>query len=90
MKINFKKIEARTSFEGAIQTFDVAKVVGNEMRCNGKLLLDIGFEDLAKAIYYSDEEVEIPANYRKAFETIIRNSRLIAAVKREIINQLNK
>ncbi len=90
MKINFKKIEARTSFEGAIQTFDVAKVVGNEMMYNGNLLLDIGFEDLAKAIYYSDEEVEIPANYRKAFETIIRNSRLIAAVKREIINQLNK
>ena len=89
MKINFKKIEARTSFEGAIQTFDVAKV-GNEMMYNGNLLLDIGFEDLAKAIYYSDEEVEIPANYRKAFETIIRNSRLIAAVKREIINQLNK
>ena len=64
MKINFKKIEARTSFEGAIQTFDVAKVVGNEMMYNGNLLLDIGFEDLAKAIYYSDEEVEIPARQR--------------------------
>ena len=31
MKINFKKIEAQTSFEGAKQTFDVAETVGNEM-----------------------------------------------------------
>lgn len=31
MKINFKKIEAQTSFEGAKQTFDVAETVGNEI-----------------------------------------------------------
>ena len=46
MKINFKKIEAQTSFEGAKQTFDVAETVGNEMMYNGSILLDIGFEDL--------------------------------------------
>lgn len=45
MKINFKKIEAQTSFEGAKQTFDVAETVGNEMMYNGSILLDIGFED---------------------------------------------
>lgn len=48
MKINFKKIEAQTSFEGAKQTFDVAETVGNEMMYNGSILLDIGFEDLAR------------------------------------------
>ena len=31
MKINFRKIEAQTSFEGGIQTFDTAETVGNEM-----------------------------------------------------------
>ena len=35
MKINFKKIEAQTSFEGAKQTFDVAETVGT-----GNLLLE--------------------------------------------------
>ena len=50
MKINFKKIEAQTSFEGAKQTFDVAETVGNEMMYNGSILLDIGFEDLAREI----------------------------------------
>lgn len=58
MKINFKKIEAQTSFEGAKQTFDVAETVGNEMMYNGSILLDIGFEDLAREIYYSKDAVE--------------------------------
>lgn len=90
MKINFRKISAQTSFEGEMQTFDVARVVGNDMMYNGNILLDIGFEELARAIYYSDEEVVIPAEYCKALVAVIRNSRLMATVKREIINQLNK
>lgn len=90
MKINFKKIEAQTSFEGGKQTFDSAETVGNEMMYNGSILLDIGFEDLAKKIYYSTDVVEIPNQYCKALELVVKNSRLIAAVKREIINQLNK
>ncbi|WP_294615791.1 hypothetical protein [uncultured Bacteroides sp.] len=89
MKINFRQIEAQTSFEGGKQTFDAAETVGNEMMYNGSILLDIGFEDLAKAIYYSKGEVEIPERYCKALELVVKNSRLIAAVKREIINQLN-
>lgn len=89
MKINFRKIEAQTSFEGEKQTFDVTETVGNEMMYNGSILLDIGFEDLAKAIYYSKDAVEIPERYCKALELVVKNSRLIVAVKREIINQLN-
>ena len=89
MKINFKKIEAQTSFEGGRQTFDAAETVGNEMMYNGSILLDIGFEDVAKSISYSKDAVEIPERYSKALELVVKNSRLIAAVKREIINQLN-
>ena len=89
MKINFRQIEAQTSFEGGKQTFDAAETVGKGMMYNGSILLDIGFEDLAKAIYYSKGEVEIPERYCKALELVVKNSRLIAAVKREIINQLN-
>ena len=90
MKINFKRIEVQTSFEGGKQTFDTAKTVGNEMMYTGSILLDIGFEELAKQIYYSSEAVEVPERYCKAMELVVKNSRLIAAVKREIINQLNK
>lgn len=90
MKINFKALEAQTSFEGAKQTFDVAETVGNEMMYNGSVLLDIGFEDLAKKVYYSKDAVEVPEQYSRALELVVKNSRLIAAVKRTIINQLNK
>lgn len=89
MKINFKKIEAQVSYEGEKKTFDAAETVANEMKYSGNILLDIGFERLTDAIYDSNEEVEIPERYRKVFELVVRNSRLIAAVKREIINQLN-
>lgn len=89
MKINFKKIEAQTSYNGENKTFDVSETVANEMKYSGNILLDIGFERLADAIYDSKEDVEIPERYLKAVELVVRNSRLIAAVKREIINQLN-
>ena len=88
MKINFRKIEAQTSLEGGSQTFDAAETVGNEMMYNGSILLDIGFEELARQIYYSTEAVEVPERYCKALELVVKNSRLIAAIKREIINQL--
>lgn len=59
------------------------------MMYNGSILLDIGFEDLAKKIYYSTDAVEIPDQYCRALELVVKNSRLIAAVKRSIINQLS-
>lgn len=89
MKVNFKAFEAQTSFEGNKKAFDITKILGNEMMYNSSILLDIGFEDLAREIYYSDGEVEIPERYCKALETVVRNSNFIAAVKRELINRLS-
>ena len=90
MKINFKRLEAQTSFDGSKQTFDVAKAVGNMMMYNGSVILDIGFEDLAKEIYYSTDEVEVPEKYSAAIIQVVRQSTLIAAVKRELIARLTK
>lgn len=90
MKINFKRLEAQTSFDGSKQTFDVAKAVGNMMMYNGSVLLDIGFEDLAKEIYYSTDEVEVDEKYSAAIIQVVRQSALIAAVKRELIARLTK
>lgn len=89
-KINFKQVEAQTSFEGTKQTFDIAKTLGNEMMYNSSVLLDIGFEDLAKKIYYSEDEVEVPGRYCRAMIEVVRRSSFIAAVKRELIRQLEK
>ncbi len=89
MKVNFKKFEVQTSFEGKKQTFDIAETLGNDMMYNGSVLLDIGFEELAREIYYSAHEVEIPERYCKAIETVVRNSNFIVAIKRELVNRLN-
>ena len=54
MKVNFRIIEVQVSFEGEKRVFDIAREIGNMMMYNGSILLDIGFEDLARTIYYSD------------------------------------
>lgn len=87
-KINFKALEVEISFEGDKKTFDVAKTVGNMMMYNGSLLLDIGFEDLARTIYYSECEVEVPPQYGGAVIEVVKQSNLVAAIKREVIKQL--
>lgn len=90
MRINFKSLEAQTSFEGEKQTFDIARILGNNMMYNSSILLDIGFEDLAREIYYSEGEVEVPERYRQAMIEVVRQSPFIAAIKREVINRLSK
>nr|DAG98140.1 MAG TPA: hypothetical protein [Herelleviridae sp.] len=89
MKVNFKKIEVQTSFEGGKRTFDVAENLGNEMMYNGSVLLDIGFEELAKSIYYSEEGVEIPQRYRQAIVQVVQESKFYASIKRELIKLLS-
>ena len=89
MKINFRQVVAPINFEGQTATFDIAKTLGNAMKYNGSVLLDIGFEELASEIYHSEGAVEIPAQYVKALIAVVRESNLLATVKREVIKQLN-
>ena len=88
MKVNFRIIEVQVSFEGEKRVFDIAREIGNMMMYNGSILLDIGFEDLARTIYYSDGEVEVPERYCMAIIEVVKQSSFIAAIKREVINLL--
>lgn len=88
MKVNFRIIEVQVSFEGEKRVFDIAREIGNMMMYNGSILLDIGFEDLARTIYYSDGEVEVPERYCKAIIEVVKQSSFIAAIKRKVINLL--
>ena len=81
MKVNFRIIEVQVSFEGEKRVFDIAREIGNMMMYNG-------FEDLARTIYYSDGEVEVPERYCKAIIEVVKQSSFIAAIKREVINLL--
>lgn len=89
MKIDFTKIKVQVSFDGTHKTFDIAKNVGNDMMYNGTVISDIGFEELARQIYYSDGEVEIPPQYAKPLLQVILENNYIAAIKREMAKILN-
>lgn len=86
MKVNFKAFEIQTSFTGNRQKVDIAETLGNLMMFNGSVLLDIGFEDLAKEIYYSKGEVEIPLRYLDPIKEVVKTSNFLASIKRAIIN----
>lgn len=89
MKIDFTKIKVQVSFDGTHKTFNIAKNVGNDMMYNGSVIADIGFEELAKKIYYSDGEVDIPQEYVPFIARVISEANYIAAIKRYLIKVLN-
>ena len=58
MKIDFTKIKVQVSFDGTHKTFNIAKEIGNDMMYNGSVICDIGFEELARQIYFSDADCD--------------------------------
>ena len=89
MKIDFSKVKVQVSFDGTHQVFNIAKNVGNDMMFNGSVIADIGFEELAKKIYFSDGEVEVPEVYAPFVAKVISESNYIAAIKRHLTKVLN-
>ena len=87
-KIDFTHLEVPVSFDGTKQMFNVAKSLGNAMMYNGSVLMDIGFEDLARRIDYSEGEVEVEGKYVAPIEQVVKDSNFIATIKREIIRKL--
>lgn len=60
MKINFKELRVQLTFEGQPAIVDMRKALGNAIRQN---TADIGLDEVARKIYFSDKEVEIPEEY---------------------------
>ena len=86
--IDFTNIDVPVSFDGTMRKFNIAEAVGNGMMFNGSVICDIGFEELAKTIYYSNGEVEIPDKYAAFIVTIIMDSNLPATIKRFVKEKL--
>ena len=89
MKVDFTKIEVQISFDGTRKTFNIAKNVGNDMMYNGSVIKDIGFEELARQIYFSDGEIEIPQQYAKQIAQVIMESNYIASIKRHLLQMFD-
>ena len=89
MKVDFTKIEVQVSFDGTRKTFNIAQNVGNDMMYNGSVIQDIGFEELARQIYFGDGEVEIPQQYMNPLAQVIMDSNYIAAIKRYLLQMFD-
>jgi len=59
IKVDFRKLSVQTTFEGKPHVIDFRHQLGNSIRNNTN---DIGVDDLARKIYFTDGEVDIPVD----------------------------
>lgn len=76
--IDFGKVMVQHSFEGEPVAVDMRKQLGNKIH---QTTGDIGFDDLARNIYFSDGEIEVPQEYIEPLKAIIKDNYL-ASVQR--------
>ena len=89
-KVDFTHMQVQISFDGQCRTVNVAKDLGNDMMFNSSVLSDIGFEDLARKIYYSKGPVEIPEQYIQPMLRVVSECNYIGTVKRYLIKALSE
>ena len=86
MKVNFKQIKVEASF-GEFVPIDMTKDLGNYIHAH---TTDIGIDDTARIIYYSDGEVEISEEHAAAIVSMMEQSDcpFLAFAKKAVINEL--
>lgn len=83
--LNLSHLQVEYVF-GEYRQVDARKDVANTIhRCTA----DIGVDDLARKLYYSQGSVEIPASMVKEIRVIIERSGLVAYVKRAVMAALD-
>lgn len=88
MKANFKKLTVEVFF-GEYRELDVANVLGNFIHAN---TADIGLDDVAREIYYSEGEIEIDESHAKLILEMIKKDYcdFVASIKKAIVKELTK
>lgn len=67
MKANFKELKVMMDFEGEPVTLDIRHALGNAIR---RSTADIGVDETARKIYFSDGEVELPDEHADAIRAV--------------------
>ena len=67
MKANFKELKVMMDFEGEPVTVDIRHALGNAIR---RSTSDIGVDETARKIYFSDGEVELPDEHADAIRAV--------------------
>lgn len=78
IKVDFRKVKVQITFEGDPVEIDMRKMLGNLIHQNTP---DIGLDELARTIYFSDSEVEVPDEYIDPILNIVSNNICVPAQK---------
>lgn len=86
MKANFKNIQVEVEFD-VFREMDITKGLGNYIHAK---TADIGLDDVARDIYHSEGEIDIPEEYVPIILDMVKHPQcsLLASVKKAIINEL--
>ena len=76
--IDFGKVMIQHTFEGDPVAVDMRKQLGNKIH---QTTGDIGFDDLARTIYFSEGDVEVPQEYIEPLKQLVKENYL-ASVQR--------
>lgn len=76
--IDFGKVMVQHTFEGEPTAIDMRKHLGNRIH---QTTGDIGFDDFARQIYFSEGAIEVPTEHIEPLKQIIKETYL-ASVQR--------
>lgn len=76
--VDFGKIKVHFTFEGEPVEMDMRKVIGNIIHQNTN---DLGLDEFARKVYFSDGPVEIPDEYINPILGIVKSSMTVPAQK---------
>ena len=82
--IDFGKIPVRLSFEGDVVELDLRKELGNKIH---QTTGDIGFDDFARTIYFSEGEIDVPNEFIEPLKEVVK-ANYIAVVQRYFNDKL--
>lgn len=77
-QVDFGKVKVQLTFEGNPVEFNMRKVIGNMIRQNTN---DIGLDEFARKVYFSDGPVEIPDEYINPILCIVKLNMTVPAQK---------
>ncbi len=86
VKIDFSKVMVQHTFEGEKIAVDLRKQLGNKIH---QTTGDIGFDDFARQIYFSEGEIEVPDEYIDPLKQVVKDN-FLASVQRALNELLTK
>ena len=84
--VDFSKVMVQHTFEGEKIAVDLRKQLGNKIH---QTTGDIGFDDFARHIYFSEGEIEVPDEYIDPLKQVVKDN-FLASVQRALNELLTK